>query len=191
MKWKIERISTKIIKIKTFQTPIDFYLNMLYNICKGSDIMKFKKLLFVSDKNELPYYLKEYENITEILVINLFENPQKIRKDIFNKVKNTKYDLIVAEQENAFYARLHTGNFRLLVNPILTPTTEQEELNEFYINAMCEGQNEYENIAWFTDKLNRNITLYNDMYYSEHCIIEERIDLNDNRLISILTSTNV
>ena len=78
MKWKIERISIKIIKIKTFQTPIDFYLNMLYNICKGSDIMKFKKLLFVSDKNELPYYLKEYENITEILVINLFENPQKI-----------------------------------------------------------------------------------------------------------------
>lgn len=153
--------------------------------------MKFKKLLFVTNKYELPYYLKDHANITDILIINLLNNSQKIRKDIFNKVKNNKYDLVIAEEENAFYARMHTGNFRLLINPILTPTIEQEELNEFYINAMCEGQNEYENIAWFTDKLNRNITLYNDMYYSEHCIIDARIDLSDNRLISILTSTNV
>lgn len=145
--------------------------------------MKIKHILFVSDKNELPYYLEDYKDITDIYIMNLNDKPEIIVDDYYKFVckSKTRY-FIIAEAECAFYARMITGWFRLLVNPVLTVKPEQEQLVDEYLNIWCEGDNEFENIAWFTDSNNINITIYKDIYFSNRYIVKDVIDLKNEEL---------
>lgn len=145
--------------------------------------MKFEKLLFVSNKNELPYYLENYKDITDMYIMNLNDKPETIVDDYYKFVckSKTKY-FIIAETECAFYARMITGWFRLLVNPVLTVKPEQEQLVDEYLNVWCEGDNEFENIAWFTDSNNINITIYKDIYFPNRYIVKDVIDLKNEEL---------
>ena len=145
--------------------------------------MKIEHILFVSDKNELPYYLEAYKDITDIYIMNLNDNPETIVDDYYKFVckSKTKY-FIIAETECAFYARMITGWFRLLINPVLSVRPEQKQLVDEYLNIWCEGDNEFENIAWFTDSDNINITIYKDIYFPDRYIVNDVIDLKNEEL---------
>lgn len=145
--------------------------------------MKIEHILFVSDKNELPYYLEDYKDITDIYMMNLNDKPETIVNDYYKFVcrSKTRY-FIIAETECAFYARMITGWFRLLVNPVLSVKPEQEQLVDEYLNIWCEGDNEFENIAWFTDSNNINITIYKDIYFPDRYIVNDIIDLKNEEL---------
>lgn len=145
--------------------------------------MKIEHILFVSDKNELPYYLKDYKDITDIYIMNLNDKPETIVEDYYKFVcrSKTRY-FIIAETECAFYARMITGWFRLLVNPVLSVKPEQKQLVDEYLNIWCEGDNEFENIAWFTDSDNINITIYKDIYFPDRYIVNNVIDLKNEEL---------
>lgn len=145
--------------------------------------MKIEHILFVSDKNELPYYLEAYKDITDIYIMNLNDNPETIVDDYYKFVckSKTRY-FIIAETECAFYARMITGWFRLLINPVLSVRPEQKQLVDEYLNIWCEGDNEFENIAWFTDSDNINITIYKDIYFPDRYIVNDVIDLKNEEL---------
>ena len=75
-----------------------------------------------------------------------------------------------------------TGWFRLLINPVLSVRPEQKQLVDEYLNIWCEGDNEFENIAWFTDSDNINITIYKDIYFPDRYIVNDVIDLKNEEL---------
>ena len=145
--------------------------------------MKIEHILFVSDKNELPYYLEDYKDMTDIYIMNLNDKPETIVDDYYKFVckSKTRY-FIIAETECAFYARMITGWFRLLVNPVLSVKPEQKQLVDEYLNIWCEGDNEFENIAWFTDSDNINIPIYKDIYFPDRYIVNNVIDLKNEEL---------
>ena len=145
--------------------------------------MKIEHILFVSDKNELPYYLDDYKDITDIYIMNLNDKPETIVDEYHKFVckSKTRY-FIIAETECAFYARMITGWFRLLINPVLSVRPEQKQLVDEYLNIWCEGDNEFENIAWFTDSDNINITIYKDIYFPDRYIVNDVIDLKNEEL---------
>lgn len=150
--------------------------------------MKFEKLLFVSDKNELPYYLEEYEDVTDIYIMNLDNKPETIVNDYYNFVCKSKirYNLIIAETECAFYARMITGWFRLLINPILIPKIEQEDIYNHYMDWIYGDQNMFECLAWFTNINDVNIEQYKEDYRETRCILDEYIDLKNDKFLSII-----
>ena len=115
----------------------------------------------------------------------MFNNkPEIVVDDYYNFVYKSKirYNLIIAETECAFYARMITGWFKLLINPILTVEEYQTELVDTYLNIWCEGDNEFENIGWFTDKDNENIKIYEDIYFPNRYIIDSEINLDNAEL---------
>lgn len=149
--------------------------------------MKIEHILFVSAKNELPYYLEDYKDITDIYIMNLNDKPETIVDDYFRFVckSKTRY-FIIAETECAFYARMITGWFRLLINPILIPKIEQENIYNHYMDWIYGDQNMFECLAWFTNINDVNIEQYKEDYRETRCILDEYIDLKNDKFLSII-----
>lgn len=149
--------------------------------------MKIEHILFVSDKNELPYYLEDYKDITDIYIMNLNDKPENIVDDYYKFVckSKTRY-FIIAETECAFYARMITGWFRLLVNPILISEIEQESIYNHYMDWIYGGQNMFECLAWFTNINDANIEQYKEDYCEDRCILDKYVNLKNDKFLSII-----
>ena len=149
--------------------------------------MKIEHILFVSDKNELPYYLEDYKDITDIYIMNLNDKPETIVDNYFKFVCESKISyFIVAEAECAFYARMITGWFKLLVNPILIPKIEQENIYNHYMDWIYGGQNMFECLTWFTNINDINMEQYKEDYLEDRCILDKCVNLKNDKFLSII-----
>lgn len=160
---------------------------MLYNIYEEVNIMIQDKILYVCDNHKLPYYLEKYADNITIYTINLNDTAEHISDDLYEFWKSKKFTLTIAEGKCAFYAMQHSGDVRLLINPIVTPTPSEKDVYNYYINMIYSTQNKIETITWFADKHNPNIEECNKLFYKEQQIINKTVNLMEERFRTLYT----
>lgn len=147
----------------------------------------FDKILYIGTDNKLPYYLEKYADITTIYIINMEDSAESISDKLYEFWKDKKFTLTVAEGKCAFYAMQHSGDVRLLINPIVTPLPCEKVVYDYYINMIYGTQNKIETITWFMDEYNPNIKECDKLFYKEQQIIDKTVDFMNERFKTLYT----
>ena len=144
-----------------------------------------KNILYVG--NSIPNYLQN-DNFNVILYkMDLTESPEvllsKYRK-FFSNLKNIK-KIVITEGEYAFYVIQNAGSLRLLINPIIPSdidniiSEDKKVLFENYLDFVYGGQNAFEHFGLFTDINDINIVNFKNLFWNEHCFIQENYNIED------------